>query len=506
MLPDGNLVRTIWPLEPSVLEACILWRRSGLNLDCPLHICNVAKGSTRGNACETTVGLMQVKNPASSGGCGNGSSRPPAILLGGDTPIGLTVVRELGQENVPVHVIARSNRGLGLYSRWATTRHIRPVGKAQTIDLLNRIAETHGAHHVIGVSETDLVMLRNAADDNKLPGIRVLVPLIEQLQLVNDKLATYGAARKVGIPVPESWQPLTRREAEDIPRGITYPCILKWRDPVSVAGILREIEAPMLKAEYCYTRAELTAALSRYHPINKYPVVQAYARGVGLGHMIFMYKGEALLSFQHIRKAEWPPEGGISTVCSSLPPSFHPEWVAQSIGLLRHIGWQGAAMLEYRYDKQTDTRALMEINGRFWGSLPLAYHAGARFAWLTYSVLGLNEIPTIGEYRAGITCRYMIPEMRRVLRIIFNPRSIKDRTLTTSKAGAMTDCILGFFRPSIHYYIFSFNDPMPFVIDMKEMIYKGFGIIVTNARSVAVTRPLNYLRRIVVGLGKSICL
>src|SRR3954469_18150787 len=52
--------RTIRPLEPSVLEACILWRRSGLNLDRPLHICNVAKGSTRGNACETTVGLMQV--------------------------------------------------------------------------------------------------------------------------------------------------------------------------------------------------------------------------------------------------------------------------------------------------------------------------------------------------------------------------------------------------------------------------------------------------------------
>ena len=53
--------------------------------------------------------------------------------------------------------------------------------------------------------------------------------------------------------MPESWQPPTCREAEDIPRDITYPCILKWRDPVSVAGILREIEAPTLKAEYCYT-------------------------------------------------------------------------------------------------------------------------------------------------------------------------------------------------------------------------------------------------------------
>src|SRR5215213_4727623 len=29
--------RTVWPLGSSVLEACILWRRSGLNLDRPLH-------------------------------------------------------------------------------------------------------------------------------------------------------------------------------------------------------------------------------------------------------------------------------------------------------------------------------------------------------------------------------------------------------------------------------------------------------------------------------------
>ena len=119
------------------------------------------------------------------------------MLLGGDTPIGLTVVRELGQQNVPVHVIARSNRGLGLYSRWAATRHVQPAGEAQTIDLLNRIAEIHGARHVIAVSETDLVMLRNAADENKLSGIRPLVPPIEQLRLVNDKLATYEARVKL---------------------------------------------------------------------------------------------------------------------------------------------------------------------------------------------------------------------------------------------------------------------------------------------------------------------
>jgi predicted ATP-grasp superfamily ATP-dependent carboligase len=216
-----------------------------------------------------------------------------------------------------------------------------------------------------------------------------------------------------------------------------------------------------------------------------------------------MYKGEALLSFQHIRKAEWPPEGGTSTVCSSLPPSFHPEWVAQSVALLRHIGWQGAAMVEYRYDKQNDTRALMEINGRFWGSLPLAYHAGAPFAWLTYAVLGLHEAPEIAEYRAGMTCRYMTPETRRVLTVVFNPERIKDRTLTISKASVVINYILGFFQPSVRYFIFSFNDPMPFVMDMKAAISKGFGMVFTNVRRIADAGPINFLRRIVMGANKS---
>src|SRR3954471_4165467 len=31
-----QVFRAFWPLERSVLEACILWRRSGLNLDRPL--------------------------------------------------------------------------------------------------------------------------------------------------------------------------------------------------------------------------------------------------------------------------------------------------------------------------------------------------------------------------------------------------------------------------------------------------------------------------------------
>ena len=106
--------------------------------------------------------------------------------------------------------------------------------------------------------------------------------------------------------------------------------------------------------------------------------------------MIFLDRGEVLLRLRHRRISKWPPEGGTSTVCESLPLSLNAELFAKSEALLRLIGWEGAAMVEYRLDPRTGRAALMEINGRFWCSLPLAYHSGVPFAWYTDAVLGLG--------------------------------------------------------------------------------------------------------------------
>ena len=75
-------------------------------------------------------------------------------------------------------------------------------------------------------------------------------------------------------------------------------------------------------------------------------------------------------------------------------------------------------MVEYRLDPRSGRAALMEINGRFWGSLPLAYHAGVPFAWFTYAVLVLGVVPAPPRYRAGVRCRFMVPETRRLLTLV----------------------------------------------------------------------------------------
>jgi predicted ATP-grasp superfamily ATP-dependent carboligase len=394
------------------------------------------------------------------------TTRPPAILLGADTPIGLTVIRDLGEHGVPVHAVARSRQGIGLYSKWTTRGYLRPPDDDATIELLNRIAAEQGARYLLAVSERDLLFIRAAVDSGRLVGLRALAPPAAQLAIVGDKAATYAIAREVGVPVPATWQPHDGPVADESPEELTFPCVLKWSNPESVGSGLSAHGIELLKSEYCYDRAELAGALARYAPYGRYPLVQAFCPGSGLGHMIFLDRGEALLRLQHRRISEWPPEGGTSTVCETLPLSDNAALLARSEELLRRIGWQGAAMVEYRLDPRTGRAALMEINGRFWGSLPLAYHAGVPFAWYTYAVLGLGVRPDPPPYRAGVRCRYMIPETRRVLTLVRQRGRTQNRALSFSVAGEVIEYIRQFFSPSTRYFVFTLRDPRPFFADL----------------------------------------
>ena len=390
------------------------------------------------------------------------TSLPPVIVLGIDSPIGLTVVRELGEHGIEVHGIARDRRGLGLYSRRLHRGYLR---EPDLVAQLNRIARDTGAPFLMTISMGDALAMRAAADAGRLPGLRPLLPPLDRLELVNDKAAICRIAADLGIAVPSTWEPSAFDG--DLPPALTYPCVLKWRDPELVAARLGALGLPMLKTEYADDAAGLRAALARYAPLGEYPLVQSYARGTGLGQMFLMKDGRAPLRFQHRRLHEWPPEGGTSTVCESIEDGKHAELMAKSEALLRTIGWEGPAMVEYRYDAETGEAVLMEINGRFWGSLPLARHAGVPFALGTYYALGLGQpLPAFAEVRAGVRCRYMIPETRRLLAIMLRPHAISDRSISFSRARTLASYLGGFLRARGAYFVWSWADPRPFLADM----------------------------------------
>lgn len=395
----------------------------------------------------------------------------PAVVYGIDTPIGLAIVRDLGRSNIEVHGIARLRQSLGLASRYLTSGVEREAGEEGVIEQLVALGTRLGSACLFAISEGDIAMLNRHR--SRLDRYKLMFPDKERMDSVLHKDRTFEAAARVGIRTPRTEQVSSIAEADALSASLRFPVVLKWANPLQVGRTLRAARLTLDKTVYCNTQRELLAYLKRFESIGIYPLIQEYCAGYGLGQFILMKEGKAHFTFQHKRVHEWPPEGGFSSMCESVSREEHAALMTQSIALLRELAWDGVAMVEYRHDSATGESALMEINGRFWGSLPLACQAGANFPTLCYKVLGLGEPVANGQYRSGMRCRFMVPETKRLLRILFGQRHIADKTLVFNRLPTLAGFCFDFLRPSSRYYVFDVRDPKPFFADLRNMLRKG---------------------------------
>ena len=402
----------------------------------------------------------------------------PAVVVGIDTPIGLTVVRDLGQAGIAVTGIGRSAMALGLRSRYLARGLVRPKDSAAFIAQLAQLGLELGPACLFAVSENDITFLN--AHREQLPGYTFMFADQARMDSVLNKDQTYAAAARVGIRTPRTEQPSSLPDVERLGTELRFPVVLKWANPHEVAARLNAAGLALDKTHYCYTASDLLAYLTPYETAGVYPLVQEYCAGYGLGQFVLMKDGQAHYTFQHRRVHEWPPEGGFSSMCESLPGDAHGALMAQSVALLRELRWEGIAMVEYRYDPHTNEAALMEVNGRFWGSLPLAWHAGARFPSMMHTLWGRGEPLAPTPYKSGVRCRYMIPETKRLLRILFGQHKIADKSLRFARLPELAGYLVQFVRPRSTYYVFTLQDTRPFFSDLGQMLKKAGGALWTR--------------------------
>ncbi|MDR2839005.1 MAG: hypothetical protein LBV49_10665 [Azonexus sp.] len=396
---------------------------------------------------------------------------PPCIVLGLETQIGLAIVRELGRAGVPVIGIAHSRHALGLHSRYLARRIVIEQPRSEALlEQIRALGEEFGEIPLLTVSESNLNWL--LGNHQHLGKVKAVLPRADALQIVLDKEKTLAVAESVGISTPPTVEPTSLEAIEQLARTLAFPVVLKWKDPNAIGPLLSTHGISFLKTEYAQNAEQLIAIGKRYQSLGKWPLIQEYCPGSGLGQFFFMHQGEALRRFQHLRIAEWPPEGGFSSVCDSLPLTEHADLQEKSLALLRAIGWEGVAMVEYRLDRQTGKAVLMEINGRFWGSFPLAVQCGAGFALLAYLVNGLGRKAALGEVESGRRCRMMSTEIKRLIRILFKLGKISDPFFKVAPGKELKRFWLDFFRAGVGYYVWSPDDPAPFRADLTNMLLR----------------------------------
>jgi predicted ATP-grasp superfamily ATP-dependent carboligase len=381
----------------------------------------------------------------------------PVAVIGPDSPIGLTVVRELGEHGLPVLALSSNMDCLARHSRHAAAfdRIEGPLAES-----LPALCGKHRPLAVMAISEHHLVEL--AQLKGKLGDTQVLCPDPDKLAMVLGKRRTLDIAEGLGIDIPQSWQPLASDDRAARAASLSYPVAIKWADPGEVGPRLEALGLALEKVEYAASSGALLVVLSRYDALGVYPLVQEWCPGEGLGQMLHMKDGRASLTFQHRRLREWPPTGGVSSFCEAVHPSLHAAQMEKSEELLRAIGWQGPAMVEYRHDPATGRYKLMEINGRFWGSVPLAWHCGAHFAFeqVRCFALGRGETGTFRPWRKR-RARYAIPDAKHLVAVL------RDASIpVTRRLGFALRFFADFLDPRVRYYVWSWRDPMPMLADL----------------------------------------
>lgn len=322
------------------------------------------------------------------------------LVTDGANRVALAVVRALGRAGAEVWAAeqepyARATPA-AFVSRHVSRREILPP-LAEEERFIEALAEfTAGADVLLPVSTN--VVLACARHRDRFPA-RLPIPALPVLRRANDKSTVLAAARKAGVPIPVSYAPESRDELEDVMGRLRLPAIVKLRDDEGTA-----LE-PGERYRVAATADDVRAAWEELHRIRPFPVVQERIVGDGYGVGVLAQDGRVLVSFAHRRIREYPVTGGPSTLCESVRDERLTGYAAS---LIRELGWTGVAMVEFK--KDADYR-LLEVNPRFWGSLPLATACGVNFPDLLCRRAMGEEIAAPAERPAGAKLRFLAADL-----------------------------------------------------------------------------------------------
>ena len=219
---------------------------------------------------------------------------------------------------------------------------------------------------------------------------------------------------------------------------------------------------------YAASAAELERVLESYDPAAFPVLAQQRITGPGIGVFLLRWNGEILAAFAHRRLREKPPSGGVSVYRESA--ALDPALLERSRRLLESFDWSGVAMIEYKLDQATGTPYLMEINGRFWGSLQLAIDAGVDFPELLLRAAAGDPAPPVLSWRLGVRSRWWWGDVDQLIaRLRHSSARLNLPPGEPGRIGALARFLL-LWRPGDRSEIFRLGDPRPFLRETADWI------------------------------------
>ena len=284
-----------------------------------------------------------------------------------------------------------------------------------------------------------------------------------------DKSETTRLASSLGIAVPKTFYVTSSAEAREIVDSLTFPAVIKARssEQISATGKVLASGAPI----YARNAEELLIAVEQMTQRSPGMLVQEYVEGNGAGYFALMREGELRAEFAHRRIRDVRPTGSGSAVRAST--QVDPQMREAALAILQALQWHGVAMVEFRV-RAGGTPVFMEVNGRFWNSLPLSVYAGADFPALLAELAERGDVPVAKGYRMNVRCRWLLGDARHLFEVW--------RGAPAGYAGKYPGRIratLDFLKPvgGTYHDNFMMSDPMPELGDWLDFAFRRIPVL-----------------------------
>jgi predicted ATP-grasp superfamily ATP-dependent carboligase len=382
------------------------------------------------------------------------------LVLGADNRSGLATIRSLGRGGIKVHAASHRHDPATLRSRYLHRAHTIPAyseADAGWKTALTGLMKQEQFDLVLPTNDMWVTALqRHRADLEHLGCVYLLNNRV--FEVLFDKLKTNVLARSLGIPIPYEVVISRVEEVAEAAAICGFPIVLK------PARSLNELEGgPRHVVRKASSEMELRQhvhAMLQFGPI----AAQRFFVGRGVGVELLLHDGEPLLIFQHERVHE--AFGSGSSYRKGVALSSH--LVEASLTILRHVAYTGVAMVEFRVNPDSGEWMFIEVNARFWGSLPLALASGADFPLALYRFLteGKTDIPQ--TYREGLYCRNLTMDLPWYCETF----RAGHRDHTSSRRPLVRDCVdslANVMRLRERVDTLALDDPMPFVAELARL-------------------------------------
>lgn len=324
-------------------------------------------------------------------------------------------------------------------------------------DALLSLAERPDVQTIIPVREEDIYVL-SQRKEAFAEEIATPWPDFETLRRVQDRVELFAAADTAGVGAPETalldqWDDWSQETIVKPRYTVASPAYLGARFDDAEIGST-EYQRPD-------TQPDPQAVLEQRGHV---PIVQERVPDSReFGFFALYDHGTPVATFQHCQRRGWKYCGGPSAYRESV---HIPELETAGRALLSELDWHGLAMVEFLRDPRDGEFKLMEINPRFWSSLPFSVRAGADFPAYYWQLAMDEPIATDPTYEVGMGGHLLRGELSYLHSVATEEYPLVERPSLGAAAREVAMSLVD--HPRFDYAVA--DDPVPFFQDGVNLV------------------------------------